>query len=55
MKNPPGNVSIGSNSRTGAGFLGSSGAGEEVASVVPVDRDVHHLVAMVLEMVKVST
>ena len=52
-KNSPGNVSIGSNSRTGAGFLGSSGAGEEVASVVPVDRDVHHLIRMVL--VKVST
>ena len=39
----PGNVSIGTDARTSTSFFRSSGAREEVAAVVPVDGDVHHL------------
>ena len=39
----PGNVSIGANAWTSTSFLRSSGAWKEVAPVVPVDGDVHHL------------
>ena len=43
MKILPGNIGICANARTSTSFLRSSGAREEVAAVVPVDGDVHHL------------
>ena len=39
----PGDICIGAHTRTSTSFLRSSSAWEEVAAVVPVDGDVHHL------------
>ena len=51
----PSNVSIGANAWSGTSFLRSSGAREKVASVMAVDRDVHHLGVRVRRLVVEAT